>query len=116
MTWYVAKIIFKISNSYEAHKAQFDEQWRLILAADKQAAIWKAEMIGKSESETIVQQNGNKVRWEFVTVTDIFAFDAALDGSEIFSRMEQPENLENYLHNLETRASFVRENLLMEAN
>ena len=116
MTWYVTKMIFRISDANASQMIQFDEQWRLILATDKQAAIKKAETIGKSESETIVQQNGNKVMWEFMTVTDLFAFDAASDGSEIFSRIEQPDNISNYLHNLELRSAFVREGLLMEAN
>ena len=49
MSWYLAKIVYRIICGNGDHKAQFEEQLRLIEAATKGAALEKATAIGKGE-------------------------------------------------------------------
>ena len=109
MNWYVSKLIFKIEDP-TANAVQFDEQWRMIEAAGESEALKKAQAIGHRESELLVKSSGHPVRWEFICVTDLFPFSSDLDGAEIFSRIEQPDN--EYLYMLSVTAKserFLRE-------
>jgi len=104
MTWYLAKLVFSIGNKNHALPNQFDEQWRLILAQNEAMAMSKATTIGYSESEELLHKSGAKVEWKFLHVTDLYHFGEAMDGAELFSRIEQPENVEHYLYGLKSKA------------
>jgi hypothetical protein len=49
MNWYLAKIVYRIICGDGDHTAQFDEQLRLIYAANKEDAFYKAQHIGKKK-------------------------------------------------------------------
>lgn len=103
--WYISKLIFRIDET-SAGEVQYDEQWRLIQADNEAEALRKSNSLGQSENEILVKPNGKALCWEFVCVTDVFPFSSKLDGAEIFSRIEQPEN--EYLYMLSNTAKANR--------
>ena len=111
MKWYIAKLIFEITGD-QFKVPQFDEQWRMISANSKDEALEKAHQIGESESETLMRANGEKMAWEFISITDMIPFSAEHDGSEIFSRIESPENVMLYLKGVEAKSAQFRTNAL----
>lgn len=110
MNWFISKLVFRIEQT-GGNIHQFDEQWRLIQAENSELALEKALQIGAAESEELERFNGDFVRWTFICVTDVIPFSAGLDGSEIFSRVEQPENSAMYLEAIQTKADFVEQSL-----
>ena len=51
MTWYLAKIVYRILCGDGNHTAQFDEQLRLIAASNEVEAFAKAQQIGRKEED-----------------------------------------------------------------
>lgn len=104
MNWYLSKLVFRIHNESVNIPAQFDEQWRLLEAENDEAAIDKAMDLGKKENETFINRKGDRIHWEFLYVTDLVPFGKPIDGAELFSRIEQPDNERLYLQSLESKA------------
>lgn len=102
--WYIVKLVFSVTQGGDQAPEQFDEQWRILQASGSEAAFAKATEIGLSESEIITRNDNSSIEWKFLTVTDIFPFDALQDGAEIFSRTESPDN-----------ASFYRQSAMAKA-
>jgi hypothetical protein len=90
------------------HTPQFDEQLRLVSASSKDAAFSKAQHIGKREEETFYNRRQQLVRWQFVNVSEIYKISELIDGAEIYSRIEERDNAEAYIHVINQKA----ENLL----
>jgi hypothetical protein len=68
MNWYLSKIIFRIICGEGQHTPQFDEQLRLIAAANEEEAFDKAMAIGQREQDGFYnhEQNsssGNSSTW-----------------------------------------------------
>ncbi len=114
MNWYISKLIFRIVD-HGSSAAQFDEQWRMIHAASEREALATANQIGRKESEQILKSNGQSVRWEFICVTDLHPFTHDLNGAELFSRIEQPDNEYLYLLSNKAKAQRYPENEPLEA-
>ena len=108
MNWYLTKIVFQIICGDGDHTPQFDEQPRLISASSKEAAISKAQHIGKQEEETFYNRKQQLVRWQFVNISEIYKISELIDGAEIYSRIEERDNAEAYIHVINQKA----ENLL----
>jgi len=108
MNWYLTKIVFQIICGDGDHTPQFDEQLRLISASSKEAAISKAQHIGKREEETFYNRKQQLVRWEFINVSEIYKISALIDGAEIYSRIEERDSAEAYIYVINQKA----ENLL----
>jgi hypothetical protein len=102
--WYIVKLVFGIEHQDSKAEIQFDEQWRMIMAEDNAEAFKKAMTIGIDESESITKLDGTIVNWKFLTITDIIPFSAESDGSEIFSRVETPDNHEYYKRSIFAKA------------
>lgn len=100
--WYIAKLVFRINGN---GVSQFDEQWRLVMAPSEANAFEKASAIGNGESEQLLRPDGRTVGWEFVSVTDVFPFNAEVDGAEVFSRIEEPEHEGLYLRSVEAKSA-----------
>lgn len=105
MSWYLTKIVFQIICGDGKHTAQFEEQLRLIYAADALAAVEKAEQIGKQEEQSFLNYVQQPVCWKFIAVTDIYRFTAEIDGAEIFSRISEEEQPASFIHSMELRSA-----------
>jgi len=104
MNWYLAKMIYRITCGDGHHQPQFDEQLRLLQAHSREEAVNKARLFGIQEEESFFNQQQQLVRWAFINISEIYSLDGLVDGAEIYSRIEEPENAEHYLHTIRMRA------------
>jgi hypothetical protein len=97
MKWYLAKIVYRIVCGDGAHTAQFDEQLRLITAADETEAFEKATAIGRSEAETFFNNRQEVVQWQFVNVSELYRLQQLIDGAEVYSRITEVDDADAYM-------------------
>jgi hypothetical protein len=108
MNWYLAKIVFRIICGDGQHTAQFDEQLRLIGANSKEEAFDKAQTVGMNEEETFFNRKEQMVKWQFISVSELYRLNELIDGAELYSRIEEKDNAESYIHIVRSRAERIR--------
>lgn len=109
MQWYLAKIIFRIICGHGDHTAQFDEQVRLVAAHNDDHALDKANEIGMHEATCFYNQQQQLVQWKFVAITELYKVNELIDGAELFSKIHEADDAENYMELAHRRASFVKQ-------
>jgi hypothetical protein len=110
MNWYLAKIVFRIICGEGNHTAQFDEQLRLISASDKEEAFQKAVAMGNQEQDMFVNLRKELVKWQFINVSEIYRLSALIDGAELYSRIEEREDGDSYIHGVNKKAEGILKN------
>ena len=110
MNWYLAKMVFRIICGNGEHTAQFDEQLRLITARNKEEAFDKAQMLGGKEEEIFFNHNQQLVQWQFISVSELYQLNELIDGAEVYSRIEEKENADSYLHIVYKKARQIQLN------
>ncbi len=108
MNWYLGKIIFRIICGEGQHTPQFDEQLRLIAAHDEEEAFRKAMAIGEREQDGFYNHEQQLVQWKFINVAELYLFSGLLDGAEMYSRIEETDDPEAYIHLVNRRADHIR--------
>lgn len=108
MNWYVAKIVFRITSGEGNHTPQFDEQLRLISAADKKEALEKARQIGHHEQDSFVNEKKQLVKWQFINIPELTILPSLTDGIEIYSRVNEYDNAKRYIETVHKKAEYVR--------
>src|SRR5713101_7537691 len=98
MNWYLTKTVFRIICGDGDHTPQFDEQLRLISASSKEEAFKKAQLTGKNEEETFYNRRQQLVQWQFINISEIYKISELIDGAELYSRIEERDNAEAYIH------------------
>ena len=100
MNWYIAKVIFKISNASGLPKSQFDEHLRLIQANGFEEAFLKARILGITEEDQFINDKQQTVKWEFVNVSDLLPINELKDGAEVYSQIHETDDKSyvNYVH------------------
>jgi hypothetical protein len=111
MHWYIAKMIFRIICGDGDHRAQFDEQLRIVLAGSREEALHKAQLLGMHEEESFFNRQQQLVQWQFINTSEIYRLEELVDGTEIYSRIEEPENADIYLLNLRNRSEHLLYNV-----
>jgi hypothetical protein len=111
MNWYIAKIVFNISAENTVHKPQFDEQLRLIAAEDKEEAFLKARTLGINEEDSFLNDQQNKVKWEFINVAEVIPVKNLEDGMELYSHIHETDEAKSYIHTVHQKAIFIRMNV-----
>lgn len=104
MNWYLAKIVFRIICGDGNHSAQFDEQLRLVLAASREEAFIKAKALGKKEEDEFFNGKKQRVQWQFVNISELYLLNELTDGTELYSRIIEEENAENYMFTINQKA------------
>ncbi len=112
MKWYLAKIVFRIICGDGEHMAQFDEQLRLIEAADGASAFDKAALMGRRESDNFLNADQKMVQWVFINVAGLYQLGDMTDGAEMYSRIQEYDNADAYVSMVHKRAESVKEQLL----
>ena len=107
MNWYLAKLVFRIICGDGDHTAQFDEQLRLIAADTKQEAFRKAQQVGRQEEETFYNNRQQLVQWKFINVSELHKLSELIDGAEVYSRIDEKDNAEAYIHIVNQKASTI---------
>ena len=104
MNWYAAKIVFMITSGKGEHIPQFDEQLRLIQASTAQHALEKARLLGAGEEDEFTNLRDEKVKWEFVDVSELTEIKEFKDGAEILSKITEADNSASYIYMVKQRA------------
>jgi Domain of unknown function (DUF4288) len=105
MSWYIAKIIFKISCGA---KPQFDEHIKLVSAKNFEEAFLKARMLGLGEEDSFLNDKNKQVKWEFVNVADLYPLNDLKDGVELYSHIHEEDEANIYIHNVHQKAAFMQ--------
>ncbi len=108
MNWYLTKMVFRIICGDGNHTAQFDEQLRLVTAGSKEEAFHKAQLMGMREEEMFFNQQLQLVQWQFVSVSELYQLNELIDGAEVYSRIEEQENPDSYMHIIQQKAEQIR--------
>src|SRR5580692_7685077 len=108
MNWYLSKIVFRIICGDGQHTAQFDEQLRLITAADEEEAFEKAMTIGRQEQDGFYNHDQQLVQWKFINVAELYRLSGLLDGAEMYSRIQETDDPEGYINLANRRADHIR--------
>lgn len=108
MHWYIAKVVFNIVTGDGNHTPQFDEQYRLIYAASREEAFYKATSIGQNEEELMLNLNNEIVRWDFVNVSELYPIHELQDGMELFSSIQEAENCKAYIETVHMKSVYVQ--------
>jgi Domain of unknown function (DUF4288) len=107
MNWYLAKLVFRIICGDGDHTPQFDEQLRLISAVSKEEAFRKAQLTGEKEEDTFYNRKQQLVQWQFINVSEIYKLSELIDGAELYSRIEERDNAEAYIHVVNQKAENI---------
>ncbi len=109
MSWYLAKIVFRIICGDGQHTPQFDEQLRLVRAADEDEAFYKAKALGELEEDTFLNIEKKEVQWQFINVSELYRLSALIDGAEMYSRIRETDEAEDYIELIHRKAAFIQE-------
>ena len=110
MNWYIAKIVFGITAENSQHKPQFDEQLRLIIADGHEEAFLKARMIGLGEEDSFINDKNNRVKWEFINVSELVPVKNIEDGMELYSNIREMDEASSYINFVHQKAITLRLN------
>jgi len=110
MRWYLAKFVYRIICGDGDHLAQFDEQLRLVSAANKQEAFAKAVKMGKQDEERFYNRRQQLVYWQFINVSELYQLNELIDGAELYSRIEEKENAWHYVNVVNQKAGNILNN------
>jgi Domain of unknown function (DUF4288) len=107
MNWYLAKLVFRIICGSGDHTPQFDEQLRLVSAQSREKAFQKARLIGNKEQDTFYNRKRQLVQWQFINVSEVYEISELIDGAELYSRIEERDNAESYIHVVNQKANDI---------
>ena len=110
MKWYLAKLVYRIICGEGNHKPQFDEQLRLIHAEDELQAFQKARTTGHREEDTFLNNAQKLVHWKFIDVPELHPLNELTDGAELYSRICEEDDADNYIKITYKRAAHLLEN------
>jgi hypothetical protein len=110
MSWYLAKIVFRIICGDGQHTPQFDEQLRLIGAANEDEAFYKAQDLGIREEDTFLNFERKEVQWQFINVSELYKLSALIDGAELYSRIRETDEADDYIQLVHSKAKGIQEN------
>lgn len=114
MNWYIAKLVFQIVNNSNMH--QFDEQLRIIKAANYNEAIEKALQIGRMDEDEFLNTENHKVLWKFKAITYLSHIQNMESGAELCSQIIEKKPAERYLQTLDLKHNEITANLVAASN
>jgi len=115
MKWYLAKLVYRIICGEGNHKPQFDEQLRLIYAEDNLHAFQKARTTGHREEDTFLNNSQKLVHWKFIDVPELHPLNELTDGAELYSRICEEDDADDYIKITHKRAAHLLENSSYES-
>lgn len=114
MNWFLVKIVFRIICGDGRHTPQFDEQLRLVQAHSNTDAFYKAQELGQQEEETFYNNKKQLVQWQFINVYEVYRLNQLIHGAEIFSRIDEKYDAEEYIRTIHARAARIMNNGMPE--
>lgn len=108
MNWYLVKLVFRILCGDGQHQAQFDEQWKLLRAADGRTALKQAYDLGEKEGAVFMNRQDVRIQWRFLGVVAMKQVDLGSGQAELCSCTHEPEDELTYLSKIRRQASLLR--------
>ncbi len=108
MNWYLTKIVFRIICGAGNHTSQFDEQLRIIQAADLEQACQKARELGMKEQDRFFNTQQQLVQWKFIGIPEIYRLNDLIHGAEFYSRIHEEEYPDQYIDIIYKKAEQLR--------
>lgn len=99
MEWYLIKVCFRVIYGNGNHKAQFNEQVRLVTTGNMAEAVEKLKRIAVIEAQDIICP----VKWQLVAVTEVMAISEAADGAEISSVFLETDDADEFMYLLKKK-------------
>ncbi|MCU0353397.1 MAG: DUF4288 domain-containing protein [Cytophagales bacterium] len=96
--------MFRIVCGDGNHQVQFDEQLRLLLAADWTGALLKSQAIGEREQCRFLNQRQQWVEWNFIDVAELTCVGSLEDGQELYYQITEPPDADLYIRKVEAQA------------
>ena len=90
------------------HRAQFDEQLRLIEADDEDEAFIKGKELGISETETFYNQKEQLVQWKFINISELYQL-SLIDGAELHSKISEVDDEFSYIALVNGKAEQIKQ-------
>lgn len=112
MKWYLAKLVFRIICGEGNHTPQFDEQLRVVFAENEMHAFQKARILGDSEEDNFLNNDHKPVSWKFIDVSELHPLNELIDGAEIYSRINEEDDADDYTRIINRRAKYLHEKCL----
>ena len=109
MTWFLAKIVYRVVCGDGSHIPQFDEQVRLVYAYNAEEALTKSRNIGLQEEEVFYNQKQQLVQWKFVDVAELHSLDELSDGAEVYSRITEVDDADGYMAFVHHKAAGIQQ-------
>ena len=109
MNWYLAKLVYRIICGDGNHSPQFDEQLRLVHAADELHAFQKARRLGEREQDNFLNAANKPVQWKFIDVAELYKLHHLVDGAEIYSRITEVEDADSFVRCVHHKAASIKE-------
>ncbi|NCT95061.1 MAG: DUF4288 domain-containing protein [Chitinophagaceae bacterium] len=107
MSWYLAKLVYRIHCGNLTTQTQFEEQLRLIEAEDALHAFNKAQLIGQREQGEVGE---GLVQWHFLDVTELHRLMPDTHGAEVYSQIREVQNARDYQQEVHTKARYLLSN------
>jgi hypothetical protein len=108
MKWFLAKLVYRIICGDGTHTPQFDEQLRLISAANEEDAFSKADAIGRQEEDSFPNAKAQPVCWQFIAVSEIYSLSGLIDGAELYSSIREVEDAAAYITFVTGKGSAIK--------
>ena len=91
--WYLALLVVRSSVAGEPCEPLSDVQFRLIRAADSEAAYERAFLLGDAASHEYDNADGETVTWTFSGLRDLREIEdlELVDGTEIYSQIDRSD-------------------------
>ncbi len=109
--WFLVKLVFQITVEGMNRTPQFEEQFRLIKADELEWAAEKATILGKMEEDIFLNDRNQKVSWKFVETVEVLPLDGIVDGMELYTQTEAPENVNAYIEIIKNKAKRLSDKL-----
>lgn len=109
MNWYLTKLVYRIICGNGEHTAQFDEQLRLIAAADEEEAFTKAQSTGLKEEDCFTNVNQQLVQWKFINVAELYKLQELIDGAVLYSMIRETGDADSYINFVQQKATHIQQ-------
>lgn len=114
MKWFLVKYIYQIVSGEGNYNAQFDEQLRLMQAANVNDALKKAEEQADGFQPPFKNCKGEVVSWKFICIADLHEIQMPEDGAEVTSILHEPDDVPAFLNTIEQRKLFLQQHIQCE--
>ncbi len=91
MKTFCAHLIYRIQCENVASE-QYEEQWRIVMAADEEEALKAAKEIAAEEEETFLNRKGKFVKWQLAAVKEVRPFEIK-NGALLCSTIKEIETI-----------------------